>query len=227
LSSSLAFVQRSKSLQEQAYQSLRSSILLGELAPGQRLVETQLAEKLQVSRTPIREALRQLQSDALVTLENGNLRVATISVTDVVQLYDCRIALERLAVQGACQQGTPGQLHGLKQFVEQAENLDDQDHYSPAMLDLDHQFHHHIAECSGNPWLVGLLDQVFDKMALMRVQTTRHDPHVLDIRGEHRLIYEAIAHRAPDAALKAIESHLVSSKNRVAAIAEHLTQADW
>ena len=85
-------LQRSKSLQEQTYQALRASILLGELAPGDRLVEKEIAQRLQVSRTPIREAMRQLQQEALVTADgNGGLRVTTISIADAVQLYDCRI----------------------------------------------------------------------------------------------------------------------------------------
>ena len=72
-------LQRSKSLQEQAYQALKTAILSGELTSGQRLVETQLAKKLQVSRKPIREAMRLLQHENLVTIDSsGIMRVATM-----------------------------------------------------------------------------------------------------------------------------------------------------
>ncbi len=212
-------LQRSKSLHEQTYQALRASILSGELAPGDRLVETHLAQKLQVSRTPIREALRQLQREGLVTAEtNGGLRVTTISETDVAQLYDCRLALEQLAVKEACKSATEQQLTLLEDCVIQAERLK----HDPALkvndnqlLDLDYQFHHLIAKSSGNQRLVTLLDQMFDAMTLLRLQTLRRNPKVLEIRLEHRQIYDAIAKRDADTAIQMIEAHLTASKHRV------------
>jgi DNA-binding GntR family transcriptional regulator len=224
-------VQRSKSLYEQTYEALRASILSGDLAPGQRLVETQLAERLQVSRTPIREAMRQLQRDTLVMADSsGGLRVASLSVEDVIQLYDCRLALEQFAVQGACQHATPEQVRSLEQLVTQSETLSrSQTAYSPEMLDLDYRFHRLIAESSGNRWLVSLLDQVFDKMALLRVQTTRRNPRVLEIRQEHRQIFEAIqtgwrsrSEADITAAVAAIRTHLIASQARVTQEVENL-----
>ncbi|XPM56083.2 MAG: GntR family transcriptional regulator [Leptolyngbya sp. IPPAS B-1204] len=212
-------IQRSKSLHEQTYQALRASILSGELPPGERLVETQLAQRLQVSRTPIREAIRQLQKDGLVTADGlGGLQVTTISAIDAAQLYDCRLALEELAVAEACLHADSVQLQQLEGYVLQAEQLVQEQ--TPALkvmdlLDLDYGFHRLIAESSGNRWLVTLLDQVFDKMMLLRVQTTRHNPKVLEIRIEHRQIYQAIAQRHSAAAVEAIQSHLLASKARV------------
>lgn len=219
MTSSLASIQRSKSLYEQTYQALRSSILSGELPPGARLVETQLAEQLHVSRTPIREAMRQLQRDSLVMTDaSGGLRVTTISIEDAAQLYDCRLALEQLSVQEACRTATADQLKALETLVSQAEQLIEHS-VSPVqsawMLDLDYQFHRSIAESSGNRWLLTLLEQVFDKMVLLRVQTTRHNPRVLEIRNEHRHIFETIAQRDEVAALQAIQTHLTASKVRV------------
>lgn len=211
-------IRRSKSLHKQVYEALRASILGGELAPGDRLVETQLAEKLQVSRTPLREALRQLQQEGLVSADtSGGLRVTTMTRQDAVELYDCRLALEQTAVAEACHHATPEQLHQLEQLVTQAEALQ-QSGSQPAyqqLLDLDYQFHHLIAEASTNRRLVMLLDQLFDAMALLRIQTLRHNPKVLEIRLEHRQIYDAIANRHVEAATTAIKHHLVASKQRV------------
>lgn len=212
-------LQRSKSLHEQTYQALRTSILSGELAPGDRLVETHLAQRLQVSRTPIREALRQLQREGLVTSEtSGGLRVSTISETDVAQLYDCRLALEQLAVKEACRNATLQQLSLLEDYVVQAERLQQDPTLKASenqLLDLDYQFHHLIAKSSGNQRLVTLLDQVFDAMTLLRLQTLRRNPKVLEIRLEHRQIYNAIAQQDCESALQMIEAHLTASKNRV------------
>lgn len=212
-------IRRSKSLHEQTYQALRASILAGHLAPGDRLVETQLAEQLQVSRTPIREALRQLQREGLIAGDaNEGLRVTSISALDTMHLYDCRIGLEQVSVIGACENASKVQLHAVEKYVLQAEKLmqlPDSELSNFQLLDLDYQFHHAIAECSGNGWLVSLLDQVFDKMTLLRIQTTRQNPKVLEIRVEHRQIYEAIAQRDAKTAMAALQAHLLASKARV------------
>ena len=221
-------LQRNQSLQEQAYQALRAAILSGELAPGQRLVETHLAEKLHVSRTPIREAIRQLQHEDLVTIDPNNaLRVATFSLTDAVQLYDCRIALEQLAVAGACQNATDSQLQDLNLMVMQAQKLvkgKSSQLTNFQLLDLDYRFHRLLAESSGNLWLRSLLDQVFDKMMLLRIQTIQKNRDVLEIRTEHQRIYEAVAARDAEAAIKVIKDHLIAAKERVVREMQNLQQ---
>ncbi len=221
-------VQRSRSLHEQTYQALRESILSGELAPGDRLIETQIAEQLQVSRTPIREAIRQLQREELVTADElGWLRVATVSPKEAMHLYDCRMALETLAVTGACENASNSQLKKLKELVTQAEKLIKRKASNPdsvQLLELDYQFHRTIAQSAGNAYLVSLLDQVFGKMALLRVQTTRYNPRVLEIRTEHQLLYEAIVQRDIEAATQAIRSHLSASRARVVRELENLQQ---
>jgi DNA-binding GntR family transcriptional regulator len=216
---STPLINRGKSLYEQVYQALRAAILTGDLPPGDRLVETQLAEWLQVSRTPLREALRQLQQDGLVTADvSGGLRVTTITASDAEELYDCRLALEALAVTGACTNATPEQLKAIAACVTKAESATANSYGSlsaESLLDVDYQFHHLIAESSGNRRLVSLLDSLFDAMALLRIQTLQQNPNVLDIRLEHRQIYEAIASRDADVAVAAITQHLSASKIRV------------
>lgn len=210
-------LQRQQSLQEQAYQALRQAILSGELKAGDRLVETQLANRLQVSRTPIREAIRLLHHENLAAVdENGVLRVARISAGDAIQLYDCRIVLESLSARGACQNATAEQIAALKQVVLQSEQLPQHSPDSESqLLDLDCRFHRLLAQSSGNPWLVSLLEQVFDKMLLLRLQTTHHNPQVMEIRVEHRRIVDAIVQGSEEKAVEAIEGHLVASKIRV------------
>lgn len=220
-------IQRSKSLHEQTYEALRTSILSGSLAPGERLVETQLAQRLEVSRTPIREAIRQLQREGLISADGGGLRVTEISVDDAIQLYDCRIALEQLSVAGACQYATEAELSALEACVAEAETLSqhqDSELNNFRLLDLDYRFHRQIAESSKNKWLVSLLDQVFDKMTLLRIQTTRHNPRVLEIRTEHRQILAAIADRNSTIASQALCTHLVASQARVVQEVKQLQQ---
>lgn len=212
-------LQRAQLLHEQTYQMLRTAILSGELAAGMRLIETQLAEQLQVSRTPIREALRLLQRDHLVTADpQGALRVALLSIEDAIQLYDCRIALEQLSVSAACRTATDYQFEQIEATLQQAERAIANPSHSLTpyqLLHLDYQFHRLLAESSSNTWLVQILDQVFDKMALLRLRTIEHNPNVLEIRGEHRRILEAVRHRDALAAMQSIQYHLISSKDRV------------
>jgi DNA-binding GntR family transcriptional regulator len=223
-------IQRSLSLRQQVYQALKQIILKGDLASGERIVETKLAKQLQVSRTPIREAISQLKREKLIESKpNGGFRVTTLSVQDAIQLYDCRIALEQLSVAGACEQITAKQLKQLEKYVLLAEKLvESQSNTSDTLklLEVDYQFHHLIAESSGNQWLLTLLEQVFDKMALLRVQTTKHNPQVLEIRLEHRQVYEAIALKNLDLAQKTIKEHLIASKARVACELKIINQTE-
>jgi DNA-binding GntR family transcriptional regulator len=221
-------IQRGQSLHEQTYQALRSAILSGEFISGERLIETQLAASFQVSRTPIREAIRQLQRDNLVAVdENLGLCVASLSAVDAAHLYDCRMGLEEWAVAQACVHITNAQLKQLKKAVEAAEKnwAKPAHHLTPfQLLHMDYEFHRLIAESAGNPWLVSLLDQVFDKMTLIRVRTMQHNPQVLEIRGEHRRIYEAIADRQSATAVKFMHQHLEASRIRVIQEIQQLEQ---
>lgn len=220
-------LKRVQSLYEQTYQALRTAILSGELATGTRLIETQIASALQISRTPVREALRQLQQEGLVIADENGLRVTILSADDANQLYDCRIALEQLSVNAACEHASAEELNKLSQLVQKAEKLLEQPQHGLTpyqLLDMDYQFHRTIAESSGNLWLVSLLDQVFDKMALLRIRTIQHNPDVLEIREEHRRICQAICDREIDVAVTAIRNHLVASKTRVLSEIQQLPQ---
>ncbi|MGL5077677.1 MAG: FCD domain-containing protein, partial [Waterburya sp.] len=118
------------------------------------------------------------------------------------------------------------QIEQLEKYVLAAESTQSDSNRSDSFkrLEIDYQFHHLIAKSSGNQWLLTLLEQVFDKMALLRVQTTKHNPQVLEIRLEHRQIYEAIASRNTDVAQKTIQDHLTASKNRVVRELEIINQ---
>ncbi|WP_202925071.1 GntR family transcriptional regulator [Myxacorys almedinensis] len=221
-------LQRSQSLQEQAYQALRTSILSGTLFPGQRLVETQLAQMLQVSRTPIREALRQLQQSNLAVIDaHGVMRVALFTSTDAMQLYECRIALEQVSVSEACRYATDDQLKQISALIQKAEKLlsaKPTKLTNAQLLDVDYQFHRAIAQASRNEWLVSLLDQLFDKMMLLRIQTMHNNPAVLEIRLEHRQVYDAIAGRDAQKAVAMTKAHLIASQARVVRELEQLQQ---
>ena len=219
-------ISRGQSLHEQTYLAIRTAILSGKFASSDRLIESQLSTILGVSRTPIREALRQLQRDNLVVADDrGGLSVTQLSATDAGHLYDCRMGLEEIAVAQACIHITNTQLKQLKKAVEKAEKnwgKSGQRLTNFQLLHMDYEFHRLLAESSDNPWLISLLDQLFDKMALIRIRTMQHNPEVLEIRGEHRSIYEAVEAGDATAAVEFMHQHLVASRVRVIAEIQQL-----
>ena len=217
-------IARSQSLYQKAYQALYTAILSGEMAPGERLVETQLAARFAVSRTPIREAIRQLQLKGLVVQdENGGLCVTKISVQDALYLYDCRIALEQLAVRCACQHAQPDDLATMEQTLQAMEDItsagqtsaEHESESSSKLLELNARFHSLLAISSGNPWLAPLLEYVSDKLMLLRVRTLRSAEDLANIHSEHRQILEAIVKQDQGMAIAAITEHLTTSKDRI------------
>ncbi|MGP1387272.1 MAG: FCD domain-containing protein [Thainema sp.] len=210
---------RSGSRYEQAYLALRSAILSGDITADERLIETQLAEKLQISRTPVREAIRCLQQESLIQMDaDGGLYVVKLSLDDALKLYDCRVALERLAVVEACQNATDQQLQAIEENLALAEAMTEQDQQTVdriRLLTLNCEFHQLIAQSSGNAWIISLLDQISQKITLIRVQTLRGIDQLIDIDTEHRKIYEAIAQRDPVTAEKEIVDHLRKSQKRI------------
>jgi len=222
------------------YLALRQEILSGNLVSGESLIEQTLADRFAVSRTPIREAIRQLQQEGLVEADRGGgLRVTVITIADAIHLYDCRLGLEQVAAMGACENATPAQIEDLQDCLAQA-NLaplidaegsakkrpgqkalqilavpSDQADELENRLRIDQSFHRLLAESSGNPWLADLLNQIFGKMSLLRLTTTYQNPDVLEIWAEHERIVSAIEQRDPQSAAIAVRNHLVASKSRV------------
>lgn len=218
------------------YLALRQQILSGSLVSGESLVEQALADRFAVSRTPIREAIRQLQQEGLIESDQrGGLRVTVITIADAIHLYDCRLGLEQVAAIGACENATARQLEDLQDCLVQAnlavpwrsnEDMQDQADELENRLQIDQSFHRLLAESSGNPWLADLLGQIFNKMVLLRLTTTYRNPDVLEIWAEHERIVTAIVQRDTKAAAIAVRDHLVASKARVVQELQGLTVKD-
>ncbi|MGB3300331.1 MAG: GntR family transcriptional regulator [Phormidesmis sp.] len=207
------------------YLALRQEILSGNLVAGESLIEQGLADRFGVSRTPIREAIRQLQQEGLIESDKRcGLRIAVITIADAIHFYDCRLGLEQVAAVGACENATLQQIEDLQDCLAQAnlavpiqvnDNQQDSSDELESRLQIDQSFHRLLAESSGNPWLADLLEQIFSKMALLRLTTTYRNPEVLEIWAEHERIVTAIVQRDSQAAAIAVRDHLVASKARV------------
>lgn len=223
-------------LHEQVYLRLRTSILAGKIAQGDRLTENRLAAQLQVSRTPVREAIRRLQYEGLLTLDSAaGVTPVEIALEDALHLYDCRIALEQLAVEGACRSATPTQLDSLRRILQEADGLlqqTSQADSSPAIADhalkqrdLNYAFHRLIAESSQNRWLVSILDQLANQVKLLRLQILQVPVDIEAIQSEHWQLVEAIAQHDVEAAVGYMRQHLEVSKQRIAKTIERQANA--
>lgn len=226
-------------LHERIYLALRTSILSGEFGLGDRLTENKLARQLQVSRTPVREAIRRLQQEQLLTTDSPDgVTIVEISLDSAIHLYDCRIALEQLAVKGACIHATAAQLKALEKNILSSEAVLKQQIDSPTLsvaekteydlkqLALNYEFHHLITESSQNPWLVSLLDQLSNQIKLLRLQILQAPLDVESIQTEHRQLFQAICDRDIETAVGAIKEHLELSQKRVIQVFEHSQQGN-
>ncbi len=143
-------------LRDVVFNTLREAILKGELKPGERLMELQLASKLGVSRTPIREAIRMLEQEGLaITMPRKGAEVAKMTLKDMEDVLEIREALDELAAQVACQRITEEQLVRLKERKQNFEHsLKSGD--VKLIAEADVKFHDVIYEATGNPKLVNL-----------------------------------------------------------------------
>ncbi|HZO95665.1 MAG TPA: GntR family transcriptional regulator [Candidatus Baltobacteraceae bacterium] len=198
--------------------ALREAILTGAYAPGERLVQDELAESLGISRIPLREALRRLEGEGLVIISpNRGAIVRPLAPKDVLDLYDVRLALESLAVRRAAEHYTD--------LRESTERMRDDARAAiaggalPRLFHLDRDFHAGVAAASHNPHLIATLGGQWSQ--IMRVmhaylKMTTYPPAVWD---DHAAMAEAIAHGDAVGAVARLERHLVSSRD---AILEHL-----
>ncbi len=191
---------------EEVYRRLRQAILDGDLSPGTRLVESSVAQQMAVSRTPVREALKRLVTDGLVTADGSRgLIVARLSVENIEHAYILREALEGLAARLAAGHQRPDLLERLGQSLRVMEHeVDD-----VVTFDQAHSlFHDTIAELSGNPYLIQTLKSLEGFRTRMVSLDWVAKKRVLTSVPEHRPIYEAIQMRDPDLAEQCARNHV-------------------
>ena len=195
-------------LRDVVFNTLRQAILRGEIKPGERLMEIQLANKLGVSRTPIREAIRKLELEGLVLMiPRRGAEVAEITEKSLRDVLEVRGALEELAVKLACQKITDEQIQELrmaeKEF-EMALSSGDVTVYAEA----DVKFHDVIYRATDNQRLIQLLFNLREQMYRFRVEYLKREEAHGNLLIEHRRIIETIANRDMDAAVDAVCQHI-------------------
>jgi phosphonate utilization transcriptional regulator len=216
---------QSSSLTSVVQQEIERAILQGEHAPGSKLIEATLAQKMGVSRGPIREAFRMLEEAGLVRTEkNRGVFVRDIPIEEAVEIFDLRAAMDELVGRKLASDITPAQLKEVRSLVdamERAVKAEDARQYH--LLNL--KFHDRLVEMAGNSKLTSIYRKLIKELSLFR-RLNLADGWLLPISaGEHRQIIKAIGSGDAQAAGKAMFDHVMDSKERT--IANHLkrTQA--
>lgn len=194
-----------KPAMKDAYQMVLEAIDVGVFRPGDRLVESDLADRFGVSRTPIREALQRLETQRLLTRDGRSLIVASLDHNQLAELYVVRAELEGLAARLAAQHATPEEIKVLRDMVQEDQSLLG----DPAALSLaNRRFHRQIHRASHNRYLVQQLDLVHRSMALLAETSLAVDGRGSDALHEHDVIVRAIAAGDGPAADQALQSHI-------------------
>lgn len=188
-----------------AYSLVLEAIDRGEYRPGDRLVESELAERFGVSRTPIREALQRLETQAVVSRDGRSLIVASLDHDQLGELYVVRSELEGLAARLAAQHAAVEEIAVLREMIRRDRELMDQ----PAALSRSNKrFHRQIHLASHNRYLIQQLEMVHRTMALLSSTTLAAVGRGERALAEHELIVDAIESRDAPGAEAAIQAHI-------------------
>lgn len=194
-----------KSAQKDAYSLILDAIDVGVYKPGDRLVESELAERFGVSRTPIREALQRLETQSLLTRDGRSLIVASLDHNQLAELYVVRGELEGLAARLAARHAAEEEVRVLRAMVEEDRALLD-DPY--ALSRANRRFHKQVHLASHNRYLVQQLDLVHRSMALMATTSLAAEGRGARALEEHAAIVEAIAQHDGEKAAQMLRAHI-------------------
>ena len=191
--------------QKDAYDLILEAIDSHIYKPGDRLVESELAERFGVSRTPVREALQRLETQSLLTRDGRSLIVASLDHTQLAELYVVRGELEGLAAKLAARHATPEEVQVLRDMLSADAALVD----DPAALSrANRRFHKQIHLASHNRFLVRQLDLVHRSMALLATTSITAEGRSVDTLTEHTKIVKAIEAGDGEAAYTALRDHI-------------------
>jgi DNA-binding GntR family transcriptional regulator len=202
---------------EKAYNYLRNAIVSHEFAPGSAIVEQDISTRLQISRTPIREAMKQLESDGLITSTpaRGSF-VSEINLQDVNEIFELRLSLELLALGTAINRITPEETAELEAlFRGLNENCSKERFY-----ESDRRLHDLITHNSGNRRLVRFIANLDSPIERFRYAAAMKPERLKHSRKEHEAILRHIKARDLEKAVACLREHILNVKASVIAVCE-------
>ncbi len=210
-----------KPLGEIVFDYLKNEIIEGRLTSGERLMEVSIAEKLGVSRTPVREAIRKLEKEGFVVIESRKgAYVSDATPKDILDIFEVRKVLEGFAAELAAKHMTDEEIFNLmithKAFINALEsnNVD-------ALIQLDREFHNQIIKSSGNLKLIELTTQLSEQIQRYRSSYFLGSETFDDLAKSHTDIVEAIEKRNSDIAGNATRNHIKNIEERMLNLRRH------
>lgn len=198
------------------FSNLRKDILQGKLRQGEKLTEQQICDEYNVSRTPVREAFRQLELEGFIeTIPNRGAFVVGFSPQDIQDMYELRKSYEVLAVKWAIERITKEEYEKLEEAFEFMEFYTQKKDFEK-MLNINMNFHELIYKASHNRMLYHILSsyQLYIKQSKPASRTDASAGYLDEILLEHRAIFEAFKNGDPDAGIAAVSRHLDNAKLR-------------
>ncbi len=205
-------------LGELVYESLREAILSGDLLPGERLIESRIAEETGVSRAPVREAISRLELEGLVDLRpRRGSYVITLRKKDVWEVYSLRSALESLAYRLVVGNLTDAQYATLQQIADEMEACAEA-HDTNRLSQLDTEFHRTVVELAGHERLLSVWLSIDSQMQLLSQHVIRTEYTDLSlIHQRHHALLDILRDGSEDDAARAVMEHIQSAAERVLA----------
>ncbi|MCX7749841.1 MAG: GntR family transcriptional regulator [Clostridia bacterium] len=211
-----------KPLREVIFNTLREAIISGELKPGERLMEVQLAEKMGVSRTPVREAIRKLELEGLVNMiPRKGAHVAELSVKDIMDVLEVRASLDGLAAALSAQRISEEELAELKHVYSQFVNYMEKENLQ-GTIKKDVEFHEIIYRSSKNDKLIQIVNNLREQVQRFRVIYLKDYSSPKELIKEHAEIYEAILNRDIEAAERVAERHIKNQEETIIKALKHM-----
>jgi DNA-binding GntR family transcriptional regulator len=204
------------SLAERAYRDIRDRLVMLDIRPGAPINEDQLAQSLGVGRTPVREALKRLQYERLITTYPRRGTFATdVNITDLAHISEVRRELEPLAAAQAARRATATHRAALTALLRELESTDSRRHDAATLMRLDLQVHRAIYAATHNPYLEDTLvrhDNLATRIWCLFIDRL---PGMAGHVGEHRPLIEAIVAGDPDTAGRLTRSHVESFERAI------------
>lgn len=206
---------RHRTVAEDAYAILHEAICTGRLAPGQRLPTQDLAVAMGMSAMPVREALRRLHADGLVeNIPHRGGSVTRLSLDDLAQIYEARLALEPLAIRRAAARFSDEDGEHAAAALLALERQVDQDNDDISAWAAHTAFHFALYKPSGSDWLIRLITPLWESSERYRLASSAK--RSIGRRSlEHRRILDACLSHDPDGAAQALHGHLIGTANAV------------
>lgn len=213
--------EKSERAWESAYEQIKELILSMEFKPGDIVSENRMAQRLGISRTPVREALKKLEQEGLVIASNRRKRVYVLTVKEVREIFDLKKVVEGSIARWAAERGSEEEVGKLQAIIEEMgkiaegkpEDPSEQEEWKHAWLEADKGYHEQLFAMAENQRAAQLIRSLNTYWHRLRLGIVAIEGRIEISQAEHRKITEAIVRRDPDAAEKAAVSHLENLKN--------------